>query len=402
MDGAAAGRSGPHAARAVRVARRRPALPRQPGAREAAPDISQAAGQTASAGRGRPRPRVSRSRSEHHHRDLARAGRRDYRRRTVRNARRPRSVAGRRTGVSQGAAQQGRSRQGAAAAHRFAGALQTRRQAHRVQHDAGLCRRPCGCCRCRAQRRHPGPVTVDRAARAEVADAKAQPAVNDVVLAEIGGKNSVQRVLNVGFVPALAAVDPFADVGARAAVAHTWQISLEGAGRQRACLRRAQRLRRHDRGPDASWRRAPRIAAGRRDRRALERRRRRRASRRRPETAAPRRSRDPGTADHLDPIEGVERRARELARRQRRRNRSAHIAAGDRPRLQRRLGQPAIHAAVDADRSRHVPAGRGHAVGWRAVVAAGGRSRRAARRRAGVHARSRSGSWSRSATAFAA
>lgn len=58
-------------------------------------------------------------------------------------------------------------------------------------------------------------------------DAKAQPSVNEAVLAEIGGKNSAQRVLNVGFVPALAPVDPFADVGARAAVAHTWQISLK-------------------------------------------------------------------------------------------------------------------------------------------------------------------------------
>ncbi|MEP7306032.1 MAG: baseplate J/gp47 family protein [Acidobacteriota bacterium] len=50
---------------------------------------------------------------------------------------------------------------------------------------------------------------------------------NAAVVDAIGGKNAVQRVLNVGIVPALDLPDPFADVGPRAAVTHTWQISLK-------------------------------------------------------------------------------------------------------------------------------------------------------------------------------
>jgi hypothetical protein len=50
---------------------------------------------------------------------------------------------------------------------------------------------------------------------------------NAAVIDAIGGKNAVQRVLNVGFVPALDLSDPFADVGPRAAVPHTWQISTK-------------------------------------------------------------------------------------------------------------------------------------------------------------------------------
>ena len=54
-----------------------------------------------------------------------------------------------------------------------------------------------------------------------------KPGQNDAVIDAIGGKNAVQRVLNVGFVPALDLHDPFADIGPRAAVPHTWQISLK-------------------------------------------------------------------------------------------------------------------------------------------------------------------------------
>ncbi len=43
----------------------------------------------------------------------------------------------------------------------------------------------------------------------------------------IGGKNSDQKILNIGFVPALAMPDPFADVGNRTAVDHSWQLSLK-------------------------------------------------------------------------------------------------------------------------------------------------------------------------------
>lgn len=49
---------------------------------------------------------------------------------------------------------------------------------------------------------------------------------NQAVKDAIGGKNAVQRVLNIGFVPALQLPDPFADVGPRAAVPHNWQLSL--------------------------------------------------------------------------------------------------------------------------------------------------------------------------------
>jgi predicted phage baseplate assembly protein len=50
---------------------------------------------------------------------------------------------------------------------------------------------------------------------------------NQAVIDAIGGKNAVQRVLNVGFVPALDLPDPFADVGPRAGAPHTWQISTK-------------------------------------------------------------------------------------------------------------------------------------------------------------------------------
>lgn len=55
---------------------------------------------------------------------------------------------------------------------------------------------------------------------------KDQAATNQAVIDAMGGKDAVQRVLNVGFVPALELSDPFADVGPRAAVTHSWQISL--------------------------------------------------------------------------------------------------------------------------------------------------------------------------------
>lgn len=53
-----------------------------------------------------------------------------------------------------------------------------------------------------------------------------KPGQNQAITDAIGGKNAVQRVLNIGFVPALELPDPFADVGPRAAVPHTWQMSL--------------------------------------------------------------------------------------------------------------------------------------------------------------------------------
>ncbi len=55
-----------------------------------------------------------------------------------------------------------------------------------------------------------------------------KPGDNDTIVDALGGKNAVTRVLNVGFVPALDLPDPFADVGPRAAVPHTWQISTTG------------------------------------------------------------------------------------------------------------------------------------------------------------------------------
>lgn len=53
-----------------------------------------------------------------------------------------------------------------------------------------------------------------------------KPGQNQAVTDAIGGKDAVQRLLNVGFVPALQLPDPFADVGPRAAVLHSWQLSL--------------------------------------------------------------------------------------------------------------------------------------------------------------------------------
>ncbi|HVZ20626.1 MAG TPA: putative baseplate assembly protein [Vicinamibacterales bacterium] len=54
-----------------------------------------------------------------------------------------------------------------------------------------------------------------------------QAITNQAVVEAIGGKDASQRILNVGFVPALELADPFADVGPRAAVTHSWQITLK-------------------------------------------------------------------------------------------------------------------------------------------------------------------------------
>jgi len=48
----------------------------------------------------------------------------------------------------------------------------------------------------------------------------------DAVRDAIGGKGGEQKILSVGFVPAIDLPDPFADIGPRSAVVHTWQISL--------------------------------------------------------------------------------------------------------------------------------------------------------------------------------
>ncbi len=48
----------------------------------------------------------------------------------------------------------------------------------------------------------------------------------DAIRDAIGGLNTNQQILNIGFVPAIDLPDPFADVGPRAAVTSTWQMSL--------------------------------------------------------------------------------------------------------------------------------------------------------------------------------
>lgn len=48
----------------------------------------------------------------------------------------------------------------------------------------------------------------------------------DAIRAAIGGKNTSQEFLNIGFVPALKLPDPFADIGPAAAVTATWQMTL--------------------------------------------------------------------------------------------------------------------------------------------------------------------------------
>jgi hypothetical protein len=56
-----------------------------------------------------------------------------------------------------------------------------------------------------------------------------KPGSNSAVIDAIGGTGAVQRILNVGFVPALEPPDPFADVGPRAAVQAQWYLSLKPA-----------------------------------------------------------------------------------------------------------------------------------------------------------------------------
>jgi predicted phage baseplate assembly protein len=53
-----------------------------------------------------------------------------------------------------------------------------------------------------------------------------KPENRDAIRDAIGGKNTTQQILNVGFVPALSLPDPFADIGPRAAVPSTWQMTL--------------------------------------------------------------------------------------------------------------------------------------------------------------------------------
>ena len=59
-----------------------------------------------------------------------------------------------------------------------------------------------------------------------------KPENRDYIRLAIGGENIGQQILNVGFVPALALPDPFADIGPRAAVQATWQLSLNAAAGQ--------------------------------------------------------------------------------------------------------------------------------------------------------------------------
>ena len=53
-----------------------------------------------------------------------------------------------------------------------------------------------------------------------------KPANRDAIRDAIGGKNTSQQILNIGFVPALALPDPFADIGPATAVKATWQMTL--------------------------------------------------------------------------------------------------------------------------------------------------------------------------------
>src|SRR5258706_14130718 len=54
-----------------------------------------------------------------------------------------------------------------------------------------------------------------------------KPDKNAEFIDAIGGTGAVQRILNIGFVPALEPPDPFADIGPRAAVQATWYLSLK-------------------------------------------------------------------------------------------------------------------------------------------------------------------------------
>ncbi len=53
-----------------------------------------------------------------------------------------------------------------------------------------------------------------------------KPENQATIRAAIAGQNTTQQILNIGFVPALDLPDPFADVGPRAAVPCTWQMTL--------------------------------------------------------------------------------------------------------------------------------------------------------------------------------
>jgi hypothetical protein len=53
-----------------------------------------------------------------------------------------------------------------------------------------------------------------------------KPVNRDAIRAAIGGKNTSQQILNIGFVPALSLPDPFADIGPASAVTATWQMTL--------------------------------------------------------------------------------------------------------------------------------------------------------------------------------
>lgn len=53
-----------------------------------------------------------------------------------------------------------------------------------------------------------------------------KPENRDAIRDAIGGKNTSQQILNIGFVPALSLPDPFADIGPASAVKATWQMTL--------------------------------------------------------------------------------------------------------------------------------------------------------------------------------
>lgn len=67
-----------------------------------------------------------------------------------------------------------------------------------------------------------------------VAVVAGKPGMQDDIRAAMGGKTAGQQILNVGFVPSLQLPDPFADVGPRAAVKATWQMSVSTAAGQSA------------------------------------------------------------------------------------------------------------------------------------------------------------------------
>ncbi len=71
--------------------------------------------------------------------------------------------------------------------------------------------------------------TVDGCIWLALLAAKPDPSLVAQIRDAIGGKNG-QQLLSVGFVPALALPDPFADIGPRAAVQADWQMSSSGPG----------------------------------------------------------------------------------------------------------------------------------------------------------------------------